>query len=316
MDSGGYFWIASVWVLASLCFPAAAHGQVDEATALFEAGKKLFAEGKTEQACTRFQQSYDLVPGIGIQYNLARCYAKLGRSASAYRHFLEVADIAQRTGQLKRAGVARDQAAQLEPVLVRVRVRIRDASEGLVVSIDDAPLSQEELSAARPVDPGRHEIVAVAPERVRWSSTIDATKVGDTIEIEVPILEKVEPNIVREEDGGLPSLTVAGIVVGVVGVAGLAASGVLAGLAVSRDADAEAFCAPEGCQPEGIDAGNDAARFADVASVLVVGGGVLAAVGVALVIAGLVSDEETTEAAPVAVVPMADGTGASIVLRF
>ena len=50
---------------------------------LFDEARRLMAEGKYAEACLELEQSQKLRSGIGTQFNLAECYEKTGRIASA-----------------------------------------------------------------------------------------------------------------------------------------------------------------------------------------------------------------------------------------
>src|SRR5262245_60261131 len=84
-------------VLALSSAPAAADAQRD-ADRLFEEGKQLFDKGSFAAACSRFEASLALQPGIGARLWLADCYESLGRTASAQRQFRVAAEEAQKTG--------------------------------------------------------------------------------------------------------------------------------------------------------------------------------------------------------------------------
>ena len=54
------------------------------AEALFEEGRRLVAAGSFVDACPKFADSQRLDPSPGTLLNLASCYEKLGRSATAW----------------------------------------------------------------------------------------------------------------------------------------------------------------------------------------------------------------------------------------
>src|SRR6185437_15434982 len=71
--------------------PARAQNASDKAAAeaLFDAAKKLYADKKYAEACTRFDASEKLDRGIGTLLYLADCYEHVGRTASAWATFRE-----------------------------------------------------------------------------------------------------------------------------------------------------------------------------------------------------------------------------------
>ena len=96
-------------LLVGALLPAALRAaEVDEAAArvLFMEGRKLAASGDYPAACTKFEASYQLDPGIGTNFNLADCYEHTGRIASAWARFLDVAAATRVANQPERERVA------------------------------------------------------------------------------------------------------------------------------------------------------------------------------------------------------------------
>lgn len=89
----------------------ASAAQVATAQALFEQGRALVIKGRAETACPKFEESQRLDPGLGTQFNLADCYERLGRLASALELFTKVTATARETGQIQREQVAGARAA-------------------------------------------------------------------------------------------------------------------------------------------------------------------------------------------------------------
>src|SRR6516164_8031146 len=108
---------AALWVgdVAAQSDPVAAR-------VLFSDARSLTAQGKYEQACPKFEESQRLDPGIGTLFNLADCWEHIGRTASAWGRFLDVAAQAKMAGQADREKVARERAAMLEPKLSRLTI--------------------------------------------------------------------------------------------------------------------------------------------------------------------------------------------------
>src|SRR5687767_9767942 len=59
------------------------------ADALFEDGRRYLEKKEYALACTAFEQSHAADPGIGTLANIALCYETWGKTASAYRWYLE-----------------------------------------------------------------------------------------------------------------------------------------------------------------------------------------------------------------------------------
>src|SRR5664280_1157837 len=97
-----------------------AHSQLNSAAArqLFDEARNLVRQERYAEACPKFEQSYQWDPGIGTLFNLADCWQHLGRTASAWAKFRDVADEAARTNQKAREQVAAKRAAELLNQLV------------------------------------------------------------------------------------------------------------------------------------------------------------------------------------------------------
>ena len=66
---------------AALAEPSAADRSA--AQALFEQARDLMKQDKAAEACPKLEESQRLDPGVGTQFNLAECYVKMHRTASA-----------------------------------------------------------------------------------------------------------------------------------------------------------------------------------------------------------------------------------------
>lgn len=157
------------------------------AQALFDAAKQLMAQGKYADACPKLEESQRLDPGIGTQFNLAACYEQLGRTASAWSLFLEVAGASKAAGQLEREKVARQRALALEPKLIRLTITApADAPADLQVKRDGVAVGRAQWGMPVPVDPGKHTIEATAAGRRPFVTTLDLTTPGASETITIP----------------------------------------------------------------------------------------------------------------------------------
>lgn len=182
--------LLSLAVLASLARDARADA-ADAATAqaLFDQGVKLMGEKKFSEACPKFAESQRLDPGLGTQMNLAYCYEMMGRTASAWSLYLEVAGQAKSSGQPEREKKARDAAKALEPKLSKLTIEVESPPEGLEVKRDGQLVGQATWGTPIPVDPGEIKITAMAPNRKLWETAVTVEKPGNTT-VSVPELEK------------------------------------------------------------------------------------------------------------------------------
>src|SRR5580698_8378696 len=72
------------------------------AAALFEDGRRLMGENKFAEACPKLEESQRLDPGMGTLYNLSVCFEAVGKIASAWVGFRDVAGQALASGQAQR----------------------------------------------------------------------------------------------------------------------------------------------------------------------------------------------------------------------
>lgn len=178
---------------------------VDRAAAqsLFDEGMKLMGAGRYSDACHKLEESQRIDPGMGTQYNLADCYEKTGKTASAWINFSEVADAALKEGNAEREHVARARAAALQRQLSYVTVLVPHPKEGLVVKRDGMELRVATFGVASPMDPGAHVIEASAPGSEPSQTRVDVGKDGARVEVVVPELKAVAaPEEKREFNAG------------------------------------------------------------------------------------------------------------------
>lgn len=183
------------FVLLVCCWPATAPAQSSAgdqaaAQALFDDAKALVAGGRAAEACPKFEESQRLDPGIGTQLNLADCYERVGRTASAWTLYEEVAVTARRQNQDVRAQHAEARAAALKPNLSKLVITVAPESRvpGLTVTRDTAVVREAQWGFAVPVDPGQHTISVSAPGKEVWQTMVEVQPNGATRTVSVPVL--------------------------------------------------------------------------------------------------------------------------------
>ena len=78
-----------------LATPAARAADTAAAQSLFSDARKLMLAGNFADACPKREESEKLDPGMGTLYNLGDCYEHVGKTASAWAAFDEVANEAR-----------------------------------------------------------------------------------------------------------------------------------------------------------------------------------------------------------------------------
>lgn len=160
------------------------------AQVLFDEGRSLMAAQHYAEACPKLEESARLVRGIGAQFNLADCYEKQGKTASAWAGFLAAAAAARAAGQPEREQAARARASALESRLAKVKVEVPPElarRPGLLIKRDGDLVGTSQWGLPIPVDPGEHTVTATLAGYVPWSRTT-AVVAGQLLSVPVPEL--------------------------------------------------------------------------------------------------------------------------------
>ncbi len=178
-------------ILLVLARAVAAQPTDDKATAeaLFQEGRKLLTAERYTEACPKFEASLRLDPsGSGTEINLALCYEKLGRFASAWGMYKQAADDARKINDAEREAAARARAAALEPKLSRLTIQLpKDPISDLVVTRNGSVVDIALLNTPMIVDPGAQKIECKAPGRKPWTQELQLG-VSTTLVAAVPAL--------------------------------------------------------------------------------------------------------------------------------
>jgi hypothetical protein len=262
-------------------------GQTDRlatATSLFEAAQRMVQEGDAAKACTIFEESYRLQPANGTLINLADCYEREGKTASAWLSFRQVVQRADQGGQDARADVARKRVAQLQPRLSRLRILVGNnaALDRLTVKRDAVVLKPAALGVPVIVDPGSHRITAKAPGHRDWEQLVQVRGEGKTVDVTLPAMRplRAAPPEPAPDDGlGLQSkIGIAALVIGGAGVvAGVALGGAAKAKADDADCDEADFCSPDGLAQR-----DDAVVLGNIGTGVAIAGAAFAVLGLTL----------------------------------
>lgn len=164
------------------------------AEALFNRGRQLVNEGKFAEACPKLAESQRLDPGVGTALNLADCYERQGRTATAWATWLEAATLAKQGGQEDREELARSRAKALEARLTRLEIALAPGAkvEGLRVTRSGTELREVSFGIPLPVDPGEQVIEASAPGYKPFRTTVRADQPGGQVTVTIPRLAQSE----------------------------------------------------------------------------------------------------------------------------
>lgn len=318
------FFFTSGFLLVSPVTLAAEARDVAVAEALFAEGRQLLTEGRYDEACPKLAESQRLDPGTGTALNLADCYEKQGRLATAWGIWLEAAALARQAGQEERESHARMRAEEVERQLHRVVITVPETTyvEGLRVARDGVEVRQAAWGTPLPLDPGEHTIEVTAPGRETYRTIVSIEPGPGHTEIVIPPLAESEPetNVLAVDtpargvgdgatsDPGATRRTI-GVVVGSVGAAGLIAGGIFGLRAISLNSSSQDECRTERfCSQAGVELRNDARAAGNWATILGGVGGALVATGIVLWVTAPESGGPELSA-------VTTGEGASLLLR-
>lgn len=284
-----------------------------EAEILFKQGKAEMAKGNFAVACEKFQSSQELDPRASTLMNLGACQEAAKKLVSAWYAFVEAAKLADRSADDKGlAGTSRKRRDALEPRLSSLKIVVSSDARvaGLEVLRDGVPVVEGQWNSDVFVDGGEYEIIARAPGSTAWTARISVASELDRKTIEIPRLT-LDPGAVPAPDAGqggasrsppageppptppraapgmftgLRKLAVGVTALGVVAVAGGAVFGARSSDLADRS---DAICPTTTCDdPEGLRLNRDARSSASRANLLIIGGAVAVAGGVALWLVG------------------------------
>ncbi|MCB9583524.1 MAG: hypothetical protein H6717_41205 [Polyangiaceae bacterium] len=309
-------YLAVVSLLATLVMASGASAddtasQKATAEALFVQGREAMQRGDYSVACEKFEDSQATDAAVGTLLNLATCYEKLNRTASAWVTYKRAAALARTQQQAEREAFARKKADALTSRLAYVVVEPSDRPDDLTIRRDEEEIPRRLWDKPIPVDPGEHQLVASAPGRQGSEQRIIAIA-GKTLRVvvpavgEAPPVEVVQPRAPEEpapaavkpappapapsperpsparDTGRGDTQRLWGVVVGGSGVVALGVGGVFLGRAISKNDDSSAYCRGDVCDSTGKSlrddarsSGNLATVFMSVGAVATVGGAVM-----------------------------------------
>jgi len=254
--------------------PARADDPAALANSLFEEGRKLANEQNNwAAACPKFAESHRLKPGGGVVLNLALCYKKIGRSASAYARYKEGLAIAVRDKNDARIKIANDGIAELEPVLSYLTVIVAKEHDQpqLQIELDGQAIPRVAWGSKFAVDPGKRVLSATAPGKKPFRAEIAVEDTADQKSIEIPALAPapIEPPAPKKDDVvrvDHPQKRLVGYIVGGLGIAGLGVGTYLGLRALDAKSRSDDECI-NGCTMAGADLSRDAVRYGNLSTV-------------------------------------------------
>lgn len=168
------------------------------AEVLFQEGQRLLSEGQTSAACEKLKDSFALDPMSGTLLNLAACYEKLGKTATAWARFHNAASLAKSQGKVEQAAEAIRRIKALEADLSYLTIVAPDPPPGLEVTREGIEVSPAAFGVQVPVDPGPIEVIASAPGYKTFKASVEIAAKRDKRTVTIAKLEKLEKGEVAE----------------------------------------------------------------------------------------------------------------------
>jgi hypothetical protein len=277
-------------VAASALTTIAAPARADDnaaAEALFQQAKTLTEQQRYDEACPKFAASYKLDKTLGTLLNLADCEEHVNHVASAWAHWGEAVELAQKAGDKRDAFAAthRDALVKRLPML---QLDIPAPSAALDVYRDGVKIDPAAFGVPLPSDPGGHVVTVRRGTEVLVEKKV-VVQEGQTtaMALDLAAIEKAAPPPVSTYEAPPSGLRTGGFVLTAVGAATiLGAAGLEIGAIVNKTAaDKPDSCVQKHCTPAGFATSERANTFATAGQWVGIGGIVLTAVGVTLLIA-------------------------------
>jgi hypothetical protein len=263
------------------------------AETLFRAGREAMERGDYVQACSRFEESHRLEPAGGTAFNLAACFEKLGRVASAWKTYREAAE--RLPAGDARGRISEEQARALEGKLPKLTLRSNEPAGAIEVELNGVALGAASLGLPLPVDPGEQRIVVRASGRNARALTVVVAQ-GESKEVvlspgasvapgpaESAPQKTAPPPIPPPVDNGSGQRTL-GWAVGGLGAAGIAVSLVTGAMVLGKKSTVDSECTSESCSSEGADAASSGRTLSTVSTAAFVVGAVGVGVGAYLLL--------------------------------
>ncbi len=226
-------------LLATTAFAGPSRKELSRARVKFQQGTELEQAGDWSTALTRFREVGQVKMTPQVRYHVALCEEHLGQLAVAlggYKLALQSADeVRARSFKSTVQSHIKDLSARIPKVVIKRG----DGAEAASIELDGVRLGVSSIGVPVPVDPGPHTISAKAPGHEPFSKTMSVKeKQQETVEIVLkktptpaegngsssgstgPVGGEPPPALPKPHSKVLP------FVVGGIGVASLAASGV------------------------------------------------------------------------------------------
>jgi hypothetical protein len=294
----------------------------------FRRGLALEAAGDWSGALAAFKDVALVKSTPQVRFHIAQCEEKVGQWVQALGSY-RLASYEAQQAKVKDVEAASESALKaLEPKIPKLTIRRGEGAAVAKVLMDGREVGPTQLGSEIAMNPGPHRIEASAPGREPFVVEVNLDEAeAKTIDLVLPPVKVAEPVKPVEEKKkvveappppkGTSPVRIAGFVIGGLGVAGLAASGVFFLQRQSAISELDAACGPDrqSCPPTLTETRDRGQLFSTLGMATLIGGGVFLATGVTMIIAA----PSSKPASPtVGLAPFAGPTtaGATLLGRF
>ncbi len=267
--------------------------ELSKARTLFRQGVSLEAAGDWAGALSKFEGVAKVKLSPQVRFHLGRCKENLGRLNEALGDYRMAEYEAQQT-KAKEAGQISEAREALEKRIPKLVINRGEGAETARIELDSVDVGEAKLGKEFAVDPGQHHIVATIPGKGHFDQDVTIAE-GETKTVDlVPPPELLHKTTGPEESNPAetppeePKPTpppekhsVVPWVIGGVGVASLAASGVFYILRNGAKSDLDSGCRGSVC-PARLSGTQDKGKLYSTLTGVTLGVGVVG-VGVAAV---------------------------------
>ena len=299
---------AALALIIAAAAPAVRADDNAAAEALFQQAKTLKDAGRWAEACPKVGASYKLDRTLGTLMNLADCEEHIDRIATAWAHWGEAVELSQKAGD-KRVDFATKRRDALTKRLPMIRIDVAAGKSTLSVFRDGVRIDPAAYGVPLPSDPGPHVLTVRRGDEALAEKKVLAKEADTTVAtFDLVAIEKAAPPP-PPPPGASTAQRTAGWVVGGVGLATFLTAGVLEMVAINAKAEATdpGACVKNYCTTTGLDAIERARSFANAGQWVGIGGILVAAVGVTLVLTS--SSGRATPARPTTSLSVAPWAG-------
>jgi hypothetical protein len=240
--------------------------------------------------------------------NLADCYERQGKIASAWTSYKATLELAKRTQRPDRVEIAANKLRELAPRVSNLTLTLSSPGpRDLSVVVDGVEVGVAGIGAPLAVDAGRHVVVVTVPQGGRSEQQVELAE-GESraLELSLPAAPRVHDDESKRRGGGPaapagePAANWAYVLGGT--LMGLGAGSLAAGLgtgirALALGAEVEQECPDHLCSRAGFAAYEEADTHATASNVTLAVGAGLVVAGLGFVLAGTSFGERTATVA-------------------